>query len=274
MESLPTVSVICLCHNHAPYVKEAIVSVANQSYPQVELIVVDDGSTDGSKEIIKEIITTDVAFINIEKPIGNCKAFNRGFDVSSGSFIIDLAADDVLLPERISEGTHSFKKHDIGVNFCNVKNIDGAGNSLGFHFLQSDVVPDGNIYEHLIQTYFISPPSMMIKREVLEDLGGYDESLTYEDFDFWIRSSRKYAYKYTNQTLVKKRILKKSFSSEQRSFLNRHQQSTLRVCQKIKTLNRTIGENKALKKRVLYEMKQCIKQGNIHLLPAFLKLLG
>ena len=245
----------------------------NQTHHQVELIVVDDGSTDGSKEIIKEAIPPDSTFINIESSIGNCKAFNRGFARSSGAFLIDLAADDVLLPDRISAGIASFAQHDIGVNFCNVENIDKDGHSLGHHFFADDVVPDGDLYEELIARYFISPPSMMIKREVLDNLGGYDESLSYEDFDFWIRSSRAYYYKYTDRILVQKRILKRSFSSEQQGFLNRHQQSTLRVCQKVKALNRTEAEGKALKRRARYEARQCIRQGNLHLLPAFLRLM-
>jgi hypothetical protein len=113
---------------------------------------------------------------------------------------------------------------------------------------------------------------MMIRRKVLEMLGGYDEQLTYEDFDFWIRSSRHWNYAFTDQILVKKRILKDSFSSEQFQLLSKHQKSTLKVCRKIKKLNKTVLEDLALQQRCWYEIRQCAKQGNFGLIPAFFNL--
>jgi len=107
---------------------------------------------------------------------------------------------------------------------------------------------------------------------VLDELNGYDESLTYEDFDFWIRSSRKFQYGYTNKILVKKRDVPGSLSKKQFSLLNKHQKSTLKVCKKIKKLNRSKAENYALRKRCFYEIRNCVKQGNLTLIPSFLRL--
>lgn len=266
---------ICLCHNQAPFVREAIDSVLNQTYPHIELIVVDDGSHDKSQQVISQTVSdTQIQFICIEKPLGNCQAFNQGFRKSTGDFIIDLAADDILLPERIAKGLHTFESKEIGVEFCNVLNVDGAGHKLHPHFLAEAEVPEGDLYLPLIEKYFISPPGMMMKREVLDELDGYDESLNYEDFDFWIRSSRNYAYGYTSEVLVKKRDLKRSHSKSQFKFRNKHQRTTLKVCQKIKSLNRSKPEDRALDKRCRYEIKRCIKYGNFELIPAFLRLIS
>lgn len=280
MNQLPLVSVICLCHNQRTYVREAIQSVWKQSYPNIELIVVDDGSTDGSKEIIKSILKgKNAKFLDLESPIGNCAAFNRGFFQSKGDYIIDLAADDALMPERVLKGINTFMKSDAGVTFCNVMNIDPLGNELSTHFVRdeqsriAEKVPEGDVYTELIRRYFISPPSMMIRREVLEELGGYDESLSYEDFDFWVRSSRNWEYAFTDEVLIKKRMVPNSLSDRQFRFKSQHQETTLKVCQKIKELNRTKEDHSALRSRCLYEVKQCIKQGNFHLIPSFLKLL-
>ena len=273
MNKSPLVSVICLSHNHADYVASSIQSVWDQTYEHVELIVVDDGSTDGSKEIIQEKLNeTSTPFIDLPQPIGNCGAFNKGFFSSKGDYVIDLAADDLLLPNRIETGLDTFANKDIGVEFCDVINIDPDGNEIGRHF-ENTYPLEGDIYTELIQRYFISPPGMMIKREVLDELDGYDELLTYEDFDFWIRSSRNHLYGYTDEALVKKTILKDSLSSKQFRFRSRHQKSTLRVCQKIKKLNQTKEEDAALKKRCTYEIKQCLKQGNLGLIPSFLRLM-
>ena len=114
---------------------------------------------------------------------------------------------------------------------------------------------------------------MMIKREVLETLGGYDENLLYEDFDFWIRSSREWKYAFTDDVLVKKRKVPNSLGQKQFQRKSNYQESTLQGCQKIKELNRTKAEDSALRKRCLYEIGQCIKQRNWRLIYPFLKLI-
>ena len=280
MNQLQLVSVIFLCHNHLPYVRQAIQSVLAQSYPHIELIVVDDGSTDGSKEMIHELATShQFQFIDIPRAIGNCAAFNRGFNASKGEFLIDLAADDELFPERVLKGINTFLKTDAGVTFCDVLNVDEHDIELGTHFQRDEKgnlleeVPTGDIYSELIKRYFISPPGMMMKREVLDELNGYDESLSYEDFDFWIRSSRNWSYAYSDEVLVKKRKLPGSLSHQQFSRKSIHQLTTLKVCQKIKELNRSKEENAALRFRCFYEIRQCIRQGHWKLIPKFLKLL-
>ncbi|WP_436515502.1 glycosyltransferase [Ekhidna sp. To15] len=281
MNQLPLVSVVCLSHNHSSYLSQAIQSVLTQSYPHIELVVVDDGSTDGSKRIIQTLAQEKgFPFVDIPEAIGNCAAFNRGFTITKGDYIIDLAADDLLLSERVLKGVNTFLKSDCGVTFCDVMNLDQNGIEIGTHFKRDrngdliEEVPENDVYLELIKRYFISPPGMMIKREVLEEMEGYDESLSYEDFDFWIRSSRNWKYAFTDEVLVKKRILKGSLSQQQFSYKSKHQKSTLRVCQKIKELNRSREENSALRIRCLYEVRQCIRQGNFSLIPGFLRLLN
>ena len=253
------ISVICLCHNHAPYVKEAIFSVLQQSYRPIELIVVDDASTDGSKEIIREIINKnpEIQFINIAKNVGNCKAFNLGFKLSKGEYILDLAADDVFIFDRIKKQIEEFKNIDptYGVVYSDALYIDEFGNPIRKHADRFKYQPSGDIYQDLVEKYFICPPTMMIKREVLETLGGYDETLTYEDFDFWVRSSRIYKYHYLNEITTKKRELANSHGSKFLSKANKIHDSTFAICKKIAELNRNEREAKALAKRIFTEIK-------------------
>lgn len=279
MNAQPSVSVICLCYNQATFVADAIQSVFTQDHSNVELIVVDDGSKDGSKEIIKDQLKNlQSQFIDLKENVGNCVAFNHGLKEAKGEFIIDLAADDVLYPNRISEGLRFFK-HDIGVHFCDVMLFNEKGENIRTHYRRNkegillERVPEGDIYEQLIAKYFISPPAMMIRRTVLDELDGYDEKLSYEDFDFWIRSSRNWRYSFSDQVLVGKRVVTNSFSSKQFKWRTNHQKTTLEVCRKIKNLNRSKAENSALRKRCWYEIRQCVKQGNLELIPSFLSLI-
>jgi hypothetical protein len=116
-------------------------------------------------------------------------------------------------------------------------------------------VPEGDIYKHLVERYLICTPTMMMSRQVLEDLDGYDETLDYEDFDFWVRSSRKYLYAFSDAVLMSKTILDRSLSKVQIQKKNIHALSTARVCEKILNMNRCELENRALLKRVNYELK-------------------
>ncbi|MEM1408718.1 MAG: glycosyltransferase family A protein [Bacteroidota bacterium] len=273
MERGSLVTVICLCYNHSSYVIDAIDSVLRQTYSNIELIVVDDGSEDDSQFVIRQKcdLTPEIRFIDLEANIGNCKAFNMALSYAHGEYIIDLAADDVLLPSRVEHGVKEFIQHDdtYGVNFTNAEIISSKGEyNKYFYPIDSqgrslERISEGDVFLDLISRYYICPPSMMYKRDVLMKLGGYDENLTYEDFDFWVRSSRFYKYCYTDKVLVKKRILKNSKSSNQFKLLNKHTYSTFLVIEKALSLIKTTEEKQALLRRARYELRKAIQYLNL-----------
>ena len=244
--------------------KQAIDSVLQQSYENVELIVVDDASTDKSRELIREA-SAEHGFHTIfnEKNSGNCRSFNVGLKHSSGKYVIDLAADDLLMPDRVAIGVELLERKGptYGVHFSDANLIDPEGKILGTHYKRDESghllenVPEGDIYADLVERYLICTPSMMMSRKVLEDLKGYDESLTYEDFDFWVRSSRKYLYAFSDALLVSKTIVTSSLSQAQLQKKNVHALSTAKVCEKIFEMNSNEQEQKALLKRVNYELR-------------------
>jgi hypothetical protein len=112
------------------------------------------------------------------------------------------------------------------------------------------------VYPQLLARQFICSPTMLMRRVVLDELGGYDESLSYEDYDFWVRSGRNYRYHYLDEILTAKRQLPHSHTqSFYRLRENAHLQSTLRVCQKAQELNRTTAEDAALAVSVRYHLR-------------------
>lgn len=273
------VTVICLCHNQKEYVLEALESVLHQTHKEVQLIVVDDASTDGSKEVIAQFIAKhkEVIHIDLFDNIGSCKAFNHALPFATGEYIIDLAADDVLLPNRIEVGLHDFAlaSSKAGVHISDAELIDANGKHLSYHSdrFPHASIPQGDIYEKVIARYFICSPTMMFRKEVIDVLNGYDENLHYEDFDFWVRSSREYEYIYSSEVLLKKRILRNSLMSQQFKIRSAHQKSTYRICEKIFRLNRNQHEQKALNKRLLYEMKVNFRLFNWSLFWKYFNLL-
>jgi glycosyltransferase involved in cell wall biosynthesis len=259
----PLVSVICLCYNHSKYVVDSIESVLAQTYANIELIVVDDASTDDSQAVIREFIESSpgISFIPLTKNVGNCSAFNIGWQASSGDYVIDLAADDLLLTQRVSLGIERFLDvgSEYGVHFGDARIIDKNGVLQGEHLTGSyfiEQVPEGLLFSTLLAKYFISPPTMMYSKAMLDFLGGYDESLAYEDFDLWVRSSKKFKYCYTNKIIVAKRSIVGSHGKMQYTPGSKILNSTLRVCEKAYGLCETIEEYQALIIRIKYEKKK------------------
>ncbi|MBX2840265.1 MAG: glycosyltransferase [Flammeovirgaceae bacterium] len=280
----PLVTVICLCFNHEKFVLESLQSIISQSYPNIELIIVDDGSHDNSPKIIKKF-TEDypqVKFKKLPKNKGNCAAFNVAFREAKGEFIIDLAADDKLLAHAISTQVKAFKSNstEYGVVFSDAELIDENSKSIKTFYNRDkngkliSEVPSGEIYNHLIRKMVICSPTMMMRKKVLDELGGYDESLSYEDYDFWVRSGRNHKYHFINEVLIQKRVISNSSTSHfYKKRNNRHLHSTLRVCYKAFDLNKTKKENHALAVSIRYHLKLSLFTENFPLVVKFFKLL-
>ena len=266
--STPLVTVICLCFNHENYVLDSIRSVLNQTYQNIQLIIIDDASTDGSVSVIENFLKTnpDIQFIKQVENTGNCKAFNHTLKFAKGEYIIDLAADDILLPNRIEQGVKTFESHDTdyGINFSDAAYINEKSEVIKHHYTRDSggrlttIIPQGNVFIEVLQSYFICSPTTMIKKVVLDELNGYDESLNYEDFDLWVRASRSWKFCYTDKVLVQKRVLSKSHGHQQYKRGNKQMESTYQVCLKAFKLCENKDEHEALRIRMKYELKHAM----------------
>jgi len=269
----PLVTVICLSYNHRPFIQEAVGSVLAQTYPNIQIILIDDGSTDGSVHELETIAqkNPDVELICLKQNVGNCKAFNVAFAKAKGDYIIDFATDDVMMPDRIQEQVNLFKtlNDTYGAVFTDAVYIDEDGSLLYHHneYLRRKklmtTIPQGNVYPIVIERYFISSPTMMIRKIVLDEMGGYDEQLAYEDFDLWIRSSRNYQYAFLDRVLIKVWCRPSSMSTGWYKPGDAQLHSTYLVCRKIFRLNRTPTEHRALVARLRYELRQSVFSKNL-----------
>ncbi len=283
----PLVSVICLCFNHRHFLKEAVSSVLNQSYTNIEVIVIDDASGDGSDQLIKEVVNLhpEIKTILLSENVGNCKAFNLGLKLATGDFVIDFSTDDVMMTDRVEKQIDFFLKQDnrVGVVFTDSVYIDQQGASFRSHFEYLfnkkliDHIPSGDVFRNVLTTYFICSPTMMIRKSVLEGMGGYDEALAYEDFDFWVRASRNFYFGFLNERLTK---VRRSFGSMSTGWYkqgDKQLRSTYLVCEKALNLCRDEEDRKALQWRLLYEFKQAAFSRNkaeAKLFAGLLKKLG
>ncbi|OKL39321.1 glycosyltransferase [Pontibacter flavimaris] len=273
----PLVSIICLCYNHERFLREALDSVLAQTYPSLEILIVDDCSTDNSVRIIREYVRAhpQIRFISTGKNLGNTKAFNIGWRASQGQFILDFATDDVLLPGRVAQQVQQFQKlpPDFGVVYSDAAYISDESAHLYFHSEKYKAAPDGDVFAEVLGRYFICPPTMLIRREVFEELHGYDEGLAYEDFDFWVRSARKYKYAYLPEITTQRRLHHSSLSSSWYRKGNQLLASTVVVCRRAAALVQTERERDALARRLKYEARHAYLTGNFTEAAQLLQLL-
>jgi glycosyltransferase involved in cell wall biosynthesis len=271
----PLVSIICLCYNHEKFVTEALDSVINQTYSTIELIIVDDCSNDNSSMEIKKWLLhyPKVTFIENTSNLGNTKSFNNAFAFSKGEFIIDLAADDILNPNAVALQLERFRTstyQNLGIVYGNVELIF-EDNSHFKYFFDVDSnkkrikpQPTGDIYLGLLSLQNnVCSVSSMVKRAVYEKLNGYNESLYYEDFDFWIKASRLYTFDFIDEIIMKKRELKNSLSAQRFKRFNprtrKFNRSTYQIVTNALKLNKTKEEDKAILKMVHFEIEIAIR---------------
>jgi len=265
----PKVSVICLCYNHAKFLEEAVLSVYHQTYKNVELIIVDDASKDNSRNVINNILQKypDTKYIQNDVNLGMCKSFNKALLISEGEYVIDLAADDLMLPERIEKQIAAFLNLDenYGVVFTDAMMVNENRENLHTFYKRGmdgrllEAVADGNIFTQIVSRYYVCSPTIMMKKKVLEELGGYDGSLSYEDYDFFIRSSRIYKYYFLDEILTIKRDVKGSGSySFYKRKKNDHLESTFKVHKKYLWLCKNKEEMNAGLSSIRYHMRQSL----------------
>lgn len=184
----PLVSVIMPVYNSERYLKEAIESILNQTFQDFEFLIFDDGSTDNSKEIIKEYVDKDdriVPFFS-EVNCGYVVHLNKGIELAKGEFIARMDSDDISLPTRFEKQISRLKEvGNIGIIGSSTITIDKYGKKNRTDYRESD--PD------LLRwyTFFFNPfshPTVMIRKGVFEEVGFYDEDkLPSEDRDLWTR---------------------------------------------------------------------------------------
>ena len=181
------VSAIIPTYNHARYVQEAIESALAQDYPAVEIIVVDDGSTDNTPEILRGY-AGKIHYIR-QPNQGLSAARNTGIRASRGDLIGLLDADDLWMPDYLSSVVPVLLAHpNAGAVYCGWRDIDNQSKELPFE--STRITAPEDFYELFVFTNFLVPSGVVIRRECFDEAGLFDIDLrACEDRDMWLRIS-------------------------------------------------------------------------------------
>jgi glycosyltransferase involved in cell wall biosynthesis len=210
------VSVIIPVYNAEMYLRESIDSVLKQTFKNYEIIVVDDGSTDGTREIIHQSYPM-VRYI-FQSNGGPAKARNRGIAEAKGDFIAFQDADDIWLPTKLEKQVEYFRQHpDIDFTFTE----NSLFNSNGI--LKSEIgkrkrLMEGDIVRNIFWKSYVATPTVMVRKKVHQEIGGFDESLiTAEDDNLWLRIAIRFKTGLIDEPLVLVRINEKSLTRTEKN---------------------------------------------------------
>ena len=206
---LPLVSAIIITHNRKELVVKAVRSVLTQSYPEIELVVVDDASTDGAKDVLGELSRTeDFTYIYIppQQSRGGNYARNTGIRHSSGELIAFLDDDDEWMPEKIGKQVNFLLEHpDYGVVSCYriIEEDLKERYEHGAHF------PEGDVKEAIFTGIPYITSTVMIRRSVLEQCGLFDEELSFwQEYELSIRYTQLTKAGFVHEYLCLYRVIK------------------------------------------------------------------
>ncbi|MDN0055075.1 glycosyltransferase family A protein [Collinsella ihumii] len=195
-------SVIIPMYNHERYIADCLKSIAAQKYDNIELLIADDGSTDDSYSIavktlrsISENRFQKRRIIKNEINLGLCKNLNRLIKKAAGKYIKIIASDDMLLPDALTKLVFYLETHpDEGAVLSNVAMVKESAHVKGISIDQIDPfyscspIDEVNPFKHLYENGDnLLVAGLMVRRNLYEKHGLYDESLTIEDWDFWLR---------------------------------------------------------------------------------------
>jgi glycosyltransferase involved in cell wall biosynthesis len=216
MNRTPIVSVIIPTYNRESTIVRSVNSVLQQTYKNIEVIIVDDGSSDNTINVLNDIKDERLKVIQCKENQGVSKARNIGIMAAAGTYIAFQDSDDEWLPDKLEKQVHIIENSDadVGVvysSFLKIKDDKEKQLIPGTKKLKLD----GDILRSLSRGNVVGSPTMLIRKEVFDSVGMFDEKLIQvEDWDFVLRVSEKYKFRFIKAPLVISYWSKNSVSSD------------------------------------------------------------
>ncbi|WP_419663486.1 glycosyl transferase, family II [Desulfosarcina variabilis str. Montpellier] len=204
----PIVSVVVTCYNYGHFLAACLNSVLSQTFKEIEVIVVDDGSTDDSEQVAIPFLKDERVRYIKQKNGGQANAKNRGIREAKGEFIAFLDADDQWDKCKIEKQLPLFEDTSVGVVYSIHRFVDEAGQPVMRQKRRRTMKPrKGKVTQYLFIDNFIPFSSTVVRSDCFNRLGVFDESLAMGiDWDLWLRFSTRYLFDYVDEPLLIYRI--------------------------------------------------------------------
>lgn len=187
----PLVSIIVSCYNHEKYIEECILSIVNQTYKNIELIVIDDGSKDNSPAILERLQKQYGFFLEIQSNVGISKTLNKAIrNHAHGKYIDGCGSDDFLALDKVEKQVTFLENHpDCAMVFGKVHMVDEKSSIIKEPVIfQPFPEAEKTIsFDFLLDNNCIPALTVMLRRETWEQCGGYKENMSIEDYDMWLK---------------------------------------------------------------------------------------
>lgn len=216
----PLVSVIIPTYNRAHYIAASIQSALDQTYPHLEVIVIDDGSTDNTAEILTRFDDRVHCIKQVNQ--GVAAARNTGLAQVQGQYIAFLDSDDLWLPDKLEKQIAALEaRPEVGLIHSRMMEIDEHGNALNTETYTEDDLR-GHIYKRLLRGVPIITSSVVVRQSVIAHIGSFDHMRMGEDSDLWVRIAKHYEIDALLEPLVLWRIHAGKFERDPEELLNVH----------------------------------------------------
>lgn len=228
---MTSISVIIPVFNGEKFLRAAIDSVLNQDHADLECIVINDGSTDGTEQIIRSYTDPRIRYIENEANKGIVYTLNRGIDLAQGKWIARMDADDICMPDRLSAQLAYMQQYpEVDVLATTVTLIDEADKEIGVWEDDKRYVSPTAIYEQLPKNNCVSHPTIMAKTAILKAYRYRASQQGSEDYDLWLRlaASGKIIHKLPGSYLLH-RIVKTSITRNRQKNVFAHLLQTKRT---------------------------------------------
>jgi glycosyltransferase involved in cell wall biosynthesis len=201
----PRVSVVIPAYNSGKLLGQTLESVLNQSFRDLEVILVDDGSTDDTTRVA-DAFGPPVRVVR-QRNQGPSAARNHGVEVARGPFIAFLDADDLWLPDKLRLQMELFdRRPELGLVYTNYQYTDGS-KLLPLHRSAQKKPYEGWVFRQLLRDNFVATSTAVLRRECFRQVGGFDPKLRIsEDYDLWLRIARKFEMGYAPPPLARYRF--------------------------------------------------------------------
>lgn len=206
----PLVSLVVTSSNHGPYIAAAIDSVRRQTYANLEIVIVDDGSTDETVSYLQDSENVADLVVLRQPRTGQSAARNRGLNAASGEIVGFMDADDQLAPTHVARLVEPLASDPtVAFAYCNVQIINRAGEpASAFSVTDARQVVSGDIFTSLVIGSYFPAHAALVRRRLLTDLGGFDPDLgPHADYEIWMRlAANGHRAVYVDDRLAKYRV--------------------------------------------------------------------